>query len=117
MEVLPHFLILQCFITNALNMISFQAVPVEFENGENFYYVVHFHIHHVSSSRTVRENNPIIVGNKTFYSFPHLDPQSAYIFRIYAVNSMGPSMNSSHVVIDKSEKCKFYLFSNYSIFS
>lgn len=91
--------------------VSFQAVPAEFQNGENFHYVVHFHIYHVSSSRTIRESDPIIVGNKTLYSFPHLDSHSAYIFRIYAVNSMGRSMNSSHVIIDKSDKCKFCIYS------
>lgn len=99
------------FITKNILCVSFQAVPAEFQNGENFHYVVHFHIYHVSSSRTIRESDPIIVGNKTLYSFPHLDSHSAYIFRIYAVNSMGRSMNSSHVIIDKSDKCKFCIYS------
>lgn len=89
--------------------MSFQGVPSGFENGDKFHYVVQFHLHHVlSPSRTVRDSYELDVGDKTFHSFPHLDSHSAYIFKVYAANDMGPSLNSSSIVIDKADKCKLF---------
>lgn len=75
----------------------------------DFRYVIQYHIHHVSS-RTVRHTEGIQIGNRTLYSFQHLDTHSAYLFKLYAVNKMGPSRNSSEIIIDKSEKCKFLFY-------
>lgn len=83
--------------------LYWKPIPKVFENGDNFQYVIKYHVFS-TSARYGREDKKMEVGNCTSYSLRPLGLNSAYRFQIYAKNSMGPSNNISSVIIDKSSK-------------
>ncbi|XP_054714344.1 uncharacterized protein LOC129223978 [Uloborus diversus] len=93
----------ETILGNRTITLYWRGVPPQFENGRDFHYTIEYHLYHVPS-RVVREMSAINVGKNTFHSFSHLDAQSAYFFRISAVNEMGPSYNTSEIIVDKAEK-------------
>lgn len=89
--------------------LYWKPVPFEFKNGKDFGYLIEYHEHFVPTryARQVakKSNRPIAVNNVTSYSIEHMDPGTATIFTIVAVNEKGASSNRTAViVVDKTEK-------------
>ncbi|KAG8188105.1 hypothetical protein JTE90_002458 [Oedothorax gibbosus] len=89
--------------------LYWKAVPSEFENGNDLHYIVKYHEHYVPK-RSVRQiygrlGNNVRVGNRTYYTFEHMDTNTAYMFNIIACNSIGCSTNETGIiVVDKADK-------------
>ncbi|GIY71793.1 cytokine receptor [Caerostris extrusa] len=104
----------QIISANRTISLYWKPVPSQFENGDNFHYIIKYHEYFVPT-RTARQTSKkpgpsYFVGNKTSHSFSHLDPGTAYLFKIIAVNDVGKSSNeSATIVVDKRKKKKVML--------
>lgn len=92
-------------------MVYWDPLDERDANGPGFYYVITAAPTILSRNRFRRSSQRSIANgeehvtiksiNQSSYTFSSLSPTTAYLFRIYSANSIGPSATSSALYIDK----------------